>query len=371
MRAVLASSFVLAFFGAVADAKLHSAVKRPASNVHSHVKGHKLGASSASKHSHTAPKNVTSSAHGKNSTSPHHGAGVSPNYGLVTSYQGSNFFDGWDFFTGPDPTNGFVQYVDQTTAQNAGYISAGSSNVYIGADHTNNAPNGRQSVRISTKQAFTHGLFVVDLGHMPVGCGTWPAFWTLETGATWPTNGEIDIIEGVNTLTTNAMTLHTQQGCTMAGDSRDMSGTVNTEDCWTGDPNQSNNAGCGVQATGTDTYGDGFNNAGGGVYAMEWQSTGIRMWHWQHSNVPSSLSNGSPDTTTFGQPLADFPNTNCNIDQFFSNHQIVFDLTFCGDYAGNVFTQQGCGSSCTDYVANNPNAFANAYWIVNSVKVYQ
>jgi len=29
---------------------------------------------------------------------------------------GNNFFSGWNFFTGADPTNGNVQFVDQGTA---------------------------------------------------------------------------------------------------------------------------------------------------------------------------------------------------------------------------------------------------------------
>jgi hypothetical protein len=49
------------------------------------------------------------------------------------------------------------------------------------------------------------------------------------------------------------------------------------------------------------------------------------------------------------------------------------DLTyrFCGDWAGNVFAQTGCSGSCTDYVANNPSAYANAYFGVKSLNVYQ
>lgn len=35
---------------------------------------------------------------------------------------------------------------------------------------------GRPSVRIASKQAFTHGLFIGDFQHTPAGvCGTWPA----------------------------------------------------------------------------------------------------------------------------------------------------------------------------------------------------
>lgn len=35
---------------------------------------------------------------------------------------------------------------------------------------------GRPSVRIASKRAFTHGLFIGDFEHIPAGiCGTWPA----------------------------------------------------------------------------------------------------------------------------------------------------------------------------------------------------
>lgn len=42
---------------------------------------------------------------------------------------------------------------------------------------------GRPSVRIASKQAFTHGLFIGDFAHIPAGvCGTWPACeWTRAT----------------------------------------------------------------------------------------------------------------------------------------------------------------------------------------------
>ena len=52
--------------------------------------------------------------------------------------------------------------------------------------------------------------------HVPAGCGTWPAFWLV--GPEWPTHGEIDIIEGVNMQTDVISTLHTNEGCTQAGD---------------------------------------------------------------------------------------------------------------------------------------------------------
>lgn len=50
-------------------------------------------------------------------------------------------------------------------------------------------------------------------------------------------------------------------------------------------------------------------------------------------------------------------------------------MTFCGDWAGATWSSSStCAaldSSCNDYVQNNPSAFANAYWLINSLQVYQ
>jgi hypothetical protein len=76
----------------------------------------------------------------------------------------------------PDPTNGFVQYLDQTNAEANNLTYASAAGVYLGVDHTNVYPTsgpGRPSVRLQSKARFTKGLFVLDLEHMPYGCGTW------------------------------------------------------------------------------------------------------------------------------------------------------------------------------------------------------
>lgn len=98
-------------------------------------------------------------------------------YGLVDDYGGNNFFNKMNFFTGADPTNGYVTYVSQSTAQSGGLISVNNNIVYMGVDHNNVASgSGRQSVRVSSKNSYTHMLVVADIGHMPGGvCGVWPA----------------------------------------------------------------------------------------------------------------------------------------------------------------------------------------------------
>lgn len=68
------------------------------------------------------------------------------------------------------------------------------------ADSTSIVPSwarGRDSVRISSWNAYGDSVIVLDVQHMPEGCATWPAFWTLSQAGPWPKGGEIDIVEGI------------------------------------------------------------------------------------------------------------------------------------------------------------------------------
>lgn len=282
-----------------------------------------------------------------------------------------SFFNGFDFFTGQDPTDGFVSYVDQSTAASNGLISTGGGSVYIGVDHSNTTSSGRQSVRLQSTNTYTHGLVILDLEHMPGSvCGTWPAFWML--GSSWPNNGEIDIIEGANTQSTNQMTLHTSDGCSVG--SSGFTGSVSTSNCYVEASGQTANAGCAVLDSSTQSYGDSFNQAGGGVYATEWTSDNINIWFFSNSSVPSDITSGSPDPSGWGTPAASFGGSDCDIDSHFNELQIVFDITFCGDWAGDTWSSGTCASqasTCNDYVGNNPADFQQTYWGINSLKVYQ
>jgi len=292
---------------------------------------------------------------------------LSQGYSLTIEYSGSNFFNGWDFFTGGDPTHGYVDYVSQAQAQQWGFISAGNP-TYIRADSTSvSSGSGRGSVRISTQRSFNaSSLIIFDLAHMPIGCGTWPAVWLV--GPNWPNGGEVDIIEGVNVNVVNQATLHTSSGCTMNGVSRSQSGKGLSDDCVAAD---NGNSGCGVQDTRTSSYGNGFNNGGGGVYACEWTTSAIKIWFFPRNQIPGDISGGnSPNPGGWGTPVGMWPlGNNCNYNHF-RDMQIVIDDTFCGDWAGNVFSSSGCGSNCQSYVQNNPKDFANAYWAINYFKVF-
>ncbi|KAI5777677.1 concanavalin A-like lectin/glucanase domain-containing protein [Geopyxis carbonaria] len=286
---------------------------------------------------------------------------------LATNYSPSNFFDYFAFYTGADPTNGFVQYIGRDSAVNQGIISQGNT-AYIGVDKTNVANNGRQSVRLESKARYTRGLYVLDLAHMPTGCGTWPAFWTL--GDNWPNNGEIDVIEGVHEQIGNNVALHTSDGCTVSGSGQ--TGQVLTTNCYVSAPNQSSNQGCASHDNRANSYGGAFNSNGGGVYAMEWNSDFIKVWFFPRGSIPADALAGNPEPANWGTPVAMYQGS-CNINSKFNAHRIIFNITFCGDWAGSVWGSSGCQSraaTCNEYVAANPGAFSEAYFRVNSLKVW-
>ncbi|RMZ76159.1 hypothetical protein DV738_g5121, partial [Chaetothyriales sp. CBS 135597] len=294
-------------------------------------------------------------------------------YVLQDDYSTDSFFSMFDFFTDADPTKGYVTYVDQSTASSANLISTDSGSVYMGVDYTNVASgSGRQSVRITSKNSYNTGLVILDLAHMPGSvCGTWPAFWMV--GPDWPNNGEIDIIEGVNSQKSNHMALHTSDGCTLTNATISYTGQMTSSNCYVKAPGQDVNAGCGIGSSATTSYGDGFNNANGGVYATEITSDGISIWHFPRASIPSDITSGSPDPSGWGEASASFSG-DCDFSSHFKSMQIVFDTTFCGDWAGNVWSSDATcsaqASTCQDYVQNNPSDFQDSFWTVNSLKVY-
>lgn len=208
---------------------------------------------------------------------------------------------------------------------------------------------------------------------MPVGCGTWPAWWTVGASGVWPASGEIDIIEGVNSQVGNIQTLHTSAGCSLTNTNALTTSNETHINC-----NQdTGHTGCGVNVADPQSFGAGFNNVGGGVHAMLWNSTSITLWNFHRASIPADITAGSPDPSSWGLPSANFQGNGCDINQHFMDHQIVFDTTLCGDWAGEASvwdsdaTCSKLAPTCQAYVAANPAAFKDAYWLINSVQVYQ
>ena len=125
-------------------------------------------------------------------------------YVLADDYSGETFFNLFDFFTDPDPTNGHVQFQSMSQANAtglAGFMDGGNATkaVYMGVDTTSEAPKGRGALRVQSKKTYQHALVIADIVHMPAVCGTWPAFWM--TGQDWPNNGKVFLGNQMSRLT--------------------------------------------------------------------------------------------------------------------------------------------------------------------------
>lgn len=306
----------------------------------------------------------------------------------------SSFFDAFNFEVDWDPTHGYVDYIGRDEASSLGLIKTIGDKVYIGVDYENVVPDynrGRKSIRLSSKMTLKgNNLVVIDLDHMPstlgkvapAGCSTWPAFWTC--GSNWPNHGEIDIIEYVNTDSVVLTTLHTSSSCNQESESLDsFSGqwatTTNnqpSDNCDVNAWDQYGNQGCGIISDTANTVGSKFNQRGtGGVYVMEWDSSKeIRAFFFPRNVIPSDLIGGKPNPDSWGKPYARFAigdDSDCSSDHF-SDHNIIFDTTFCGDWAGATFSST-CfpQNDCVSFVKYNPSEFSETYWLINAVEVYE
>ena len=284
-------------------------------------------------------------------------------------FDDAGFFSHFMFIDYDDPTGGTVQYVNKATAEQQGLIRSTSNSAWLGADSTNilAAEEKRKSIRLHSYNDYTHMLLIVQFNSIPVGCGSWPAFWTV--GRVWPTRGEIDIIEGVHNQAANRMSLHTTAGCATNGSGNGiLNPTSGNADC---------GSGCSFDSADPASY-SRTTAMGGGVWAMEWNSDGISIWHWETDKLGNSnVLTDSPDVSTFGIPQMNVPaGPNCDVDAHFMSNNVLLNWDFCGTWAGDQseWDKSGCKSAefptCPDYVRGNPRAFEGMGWDVRYMKVF-
>jgi len=138
--------------------------------------------------------------------------------------------------------------------------------------------------------------------------------------------------------------------------------------------------GCVVHEVAPNSFGTGFNNVGGGVWATQFDVSGIYIWFWTRGSIPASITQATSavDVSTWGPPSASYPSTACDVTVFFGPQRLVFDITLCGNWAGeDVNYLPSCsgagptGKCYTDNVvgAGSPK-YDQAYFEVNYLRAY-
>ncbi|WP_433293747.1 discoidin domain-containing protein [Actinoplanes sp. CA-030573] len=128
----------------------------------------------------------------------------------------------WKYDTGPGSSFGTGE-IETMTSSTANVFQDGAGHLVLRALHSGTAPRtGWTSGRIET-QAATFGAAPGGVVRMESrlqqpnvttanGAGYWPAFWMLgaplRSGVSWPTSGEVDILEDINGRSSVFGTLH-------------------------------------------------------------------------------------------------------------------------------------------------------------------
>jgi hypothetical protein len=97
-----------------------------------------------------------------------HAMTATSTYVIKDHFTGSNFFDNFYFMNATDPSKGYVEYVNQTTAQKLDLYNYHENKNWLYVDNTTIASlPGRQSVRIQSNNVYNQGLFIFDMSHIP------------------------------------------------------------------------------------------------------------------------------------------------------------------------------------------------------------
>ncbi|THV01840.1 hypothetical protein K435DRAFT_793049 [Dendrothele bispora CBS 962.96] len=258
--------------------------------------------------------------------------------------------------------SGTLNYVNKSFASDNGIAYVQDGKVLMKGDVTTWLADGelRNSIRISSISQCNTRLFMLDINHAPWGCAIWPAWWTV-VGGQWPffIDGPAKSISSKESTTTSITKL--------SGIQVPSNGQNNTN-LRRNDPSPAQVAA--YKKWSRASYREDFNLQGGSVFVMRWDKNGIAVFilsFWRirildlftsppislftssHVNrvpfcvaVPADIVCDTPSPSQWGSPLAALEPGGCDLIRNFVNHSIVFDLTFCGNCAGNSYATSGC-----------------------------
>ncbi|MFI1092993.1 discoidin domain-containing protein [Streptomyces sp. NPDC020917] len=128
----------------------------------------------------------------------------------------------WKYDTGPGSSFGTGE-IETMTNSTSNVYQDGNGHLVLKALHSGSDPragwtSGRIETQSSSFGAPPGGVVMMQSSIQQPnlttanGAGYWPAFWmlgsTLRTGTTWPTSGEVDILEDINSRSSVFGTLH-------------------------------------------------------------------------------------------------------------------------------------------------------------------
>lgn len=71
------------------------------------------------------------------------------------------------------------------------------------------------------------------------------------------------------------------------------------------------------------TFGDSFNQGGGGIWATQIEAEGIKIWHFTRAAIPADITSDTPDPSKWGKPVLSLAPQKCDITKAWKKMKIV------------------------------------------------